>query len=104
MYEEFAVPLSEEVARKAIFRAAERNQKTDFFDNLEKFKDAIGLIVFVTSTGFIAPGIDAKLINNLGLKRNIARVTVNFMGCAAAMNGLRVACDHVRTHPNHKAG
>lgn len=103
IYEEFAVPLAEEVARKALLRAAERSRKADSFFDSEKFEDAIGIIVFVTSTGFLAPGIDAKLIDNLGLRRNIARVPVNFMGCAAAMNGLRVACDHVRTHPNHKA-
>lgn len=103
LYEQFAVPLAEEVAEKAIFQAAEQNEKAGFFSDLEEFKNAISLIVFVTSTGFIAPGIDAQLINNLGLRRNIARVPVNFMGCAAAMNGLRVACDHVRTHPNQKA-
>jgi alpha-pyrone synthase len=51
----------------------------------------------------VAPGIDAQLIKSLGLRRNIARVPVNFMGCAAAMNGLRVACDHVRANPEHKA-
>ena len=61
------------------------------------------MIVFVTSTGFVAPGIDTKLIASLGLKRNIARVPVNFMGCAAAMTGLRVCSDHVRANPHSKA-
>ena len=103
LYEQYAVPLAEKVARKAISKAAERIEKADPFFDSENLKDSIGLIVFVTSTGFLAPGIDAKLIDNLGLRRNIARVPINFMGCAAAMNGLRVACDHVRTHPNHKA-
>jgi alpha-pyrone synthase len=38
-----------------------------------------------------------------GLRRNIARIPVNFMGCAAAMTGLRVCCDYVRAHPESKA-
>jgi alpha-pyrone synthase len=92
LYREYAIPLAERVAGDAIAR----------IDN-ETIKDEIGLIVFVSSTGFIAPGIDAELIKRLGLKRDIARVTVNFMGCAAAMNGLRVAADYVKAYPSRKA-
>ncbi|MGP1386002.1 MAG: type III polyketide synthase [Thainema sp.] len=83
-----AVPLAEQVVKPALAGIA---------------LESIGLIVFVTSTGFVAPGVDAELIERLGLRRNIARVTVNFMGCAAAMNGLRVACDHVKAYPHQKA-
>ena len=90
LYKQYAVPLAEQVVSKALASVA-------------NVKELIGLIVFVSSTGFVAPGVDAELIKNLGLRRDIARVTVNFMGCAAAMNGLRVACDYVRSHPTHKA-
>lgn len=107
LYEEFAVPLAEEVVKKALSRASEQGRKAGSWVNSEinseKIEDKIGLLVFVTSTGFLAPGIDAKLIKNLGLRRDIARVPINFMGCAAAMNGLRVGCDYVRTHPHQKA-
>jgi alpha-pyrone synthase len=102
MYEEHAVPLAEEVARKAIDIAAQR-RKVEEPNFSGKFEDEIRIIIFVTSTGFVAPGIDAKIIDRLGLPRNVARVPVNFMGCAAAMNGLRVACDHLRAYPRHKA-
>jgi alpha-pyrone synthase len=95
MFAEAAVPLAEEVAKKALLKAS--------LNSNQKIEDSIGLIVFVTSTGFVAPGIDAKLIKNLGLRRNIARIPVNFMGCAAAMNGLRVACDYVIANPIQKA-
>jgi alpha-pyrone synthase len=95
MYEEYAVSLAETVAKNALAKASEAQ-------GIE-IKERIGLIVFVTSTGFIAPGIDTKLIASLGLKRNIARVPVNFMGCAAAMTGLRVCSDYVRANPQHKA-
>ncbi|GCA87350.1 type III polyketide synthase [Microcystis aeruginosa] len=102
MYEKYGLPLAEDVARRVLLAASEQQKKHNPLST-EKIEDSIGLIVFVTSTGFLAPGIDAQLIKSLGLRRNIARVPVNFMGCAAAMNGLRVACDHVRANPEHKA-
>jgi alpha-pyrone synthase len=92
MYREYGVPLAERVASDAIAKI-----------DSQTIKDEIGLIVFVSSTGFIAPGIDAELIKRLELRRDIARVTVNFMGCAAAMNGLRVAADYVKAYPTRKA-
>jgi alpha-pyrone synthase len=92
MYREHGIPLAEKVARDAIAKTS--SQTTN---------EAIGLIVFVSSTGFVAPGVDAELIKRLGLRRDTARVTVNFMGCAAAMNGLRVAADYVRAYPSKKA-
>jgi alpha-pyrone synthase len=94
MFQEHAAPLAERVARQAIATAAVETPN---------LKDAIRLVVFVTSTGFFAPGIDTEIIRRLELRRDTARVTVNFMGCAAAMNGLRVAADHVRANPTHKA-
>ncbi len=102
MYQKYAVPLAEEVAKKALLKASANFEANNHFHSELKIEDSIGLIVFVSSTGFVAPGIDTELIKILGLRRDIARVTVNFMGCAAAMNGLRVACDHVRAHPTHK--
>ncbi|MBD0334072.1 MAG: naringenin-chalcone synthase [Cyanobacteria bacterium Co-bin13] len=94
VFKEKAVPLAEQVVRQALANLGELSSDVT---------DSIGLIVFVSSTGFIAPGVDAEIIERLGLKRNIARVTVNFMGCAAAMNGLRVACDHVKAYPANRA-
>ncbi|GBL15699.1 alpha-pyrone synthesis polyketide synthase-like Pks18 [Microcystis aeruginosa NIES-1211] len=102
MYEKYGLPLAEDVTRRVLLAASEQQKKHNPLST-EKIEDSIGLIVFVTSTGFVAPGIDAQLIKSLGLRRNIARVPVNFMGCAAAMNGLRVACDHVKANPEHKA-
>ncbi len=62
----------------------------------------IRLVVIVSSTGFVAPGLDVRLIKKLGLPSDTARLTVGFMGCAAAFSGLRIACDHVRANPDHK--
>jgi alpha-pyrone synthase len=102
MFKEYAVPLAERVAKKALESAAARMEASAPLCS-QTIEDSIRLIVFVSSTGFVAPGVDTKLIESLGLRRDIARVPVSFMGCAAAMNGLRVACDYVRANPTHKA-
>ena len=102
LYKEYAIPLAEKVAKKALAAAAASVDNNNSLHSKLNIEDSIRLIVFVSSTGFIAPGVDTELIKKLGLRPNTARVTVNFMGCAAAMNGLRVACDHVRAYPSDK--
>ncbi|PSB54841.1 type III polyketide synthase [Chamaesiphon polymorphus] len=102
LYAEHAIPLATKVASKALAIATARNRQERPTDTT-KIEDEIGLIVFVTSTGFLAPGVDTKVIEHLGLRRNIARIPVNFMGCAAAITGLRVACDYLRAYPHSKA-
>jgi predicted naringenin-chalcone synthase len=54
-------------------------------------------LVTVSCTGFAAPGIDARVIETLGLPRTTQRTHVGFMGCHGALNGLRVADSIVRT-------
>ncbi|KZS56686.1 type III polyketide synthase [Mycobacterium ostraviense] len=85
-----AVPLAVEVSRRAL-------------DGLSYGADEIGLLVFVTSTGFVAPGVDVAIVKELGLSSAISRVVVNFMGCAAAVNAIRTATNYVRAHPAMKA-
>jgi predicted naringenin-chalcone synthase len=53
--------------------------------------DAVSHLVTVSCTGFAAPGIDAALIEGLGLPRATQRTHVGFMGCHGALNGLRIA-------------
>jgi predicted naringenin-chalcone synthase len=48
-------------------------------------------LVTASCTGFESPGIDAHLIEQLGLSPSVARVNVGFMGCHAAVNALAVA-------------
>ena len=52
---------------------------------------AITHLVVVTCTGFKSPGVDIELIQRLGLPNTTQRVNVGFMGCHAAINGLRTA-------------
>ncbi|WP_067529545.1 type III polyketide synthase [Nocardia uniformis] len=90
LFYQHAVPLAVDVARRAL-------------SGLDDPAGQLGLLVFVTSTGFIAPGVDVAVVKQLGLSPSIGRIVVNFMGCAAAMNGIRTATDYVRAHPDKKA-
>lgn len=53
--------------------------------------DQLTHLVTVSCTGFYAPGFDFALINQLGLRPDVARTQVGFMGCHGAINALRVA-------------
>ena len=53
--------------------------------------DAITHLITVSCTGFNAPGIDIALIDQLELPPTTQRIHVGFMGCHAAINGLRAA-------------
>jgi alpha-pyrone synthase len=52
---------------------------------------AITHLVVVSCTGMYAPGLDIDLMHELKLRRDVQRTCVNFMGCYAAFNALRLA-------------
>src|SRR5206468_5355252 len=52
---------------------------------------AITHLLTVSCTGFLAPGIDVMLIQNLNLSPSVERTHVGYMGCHGALNGLRAA-------------
>lgn len=56
----------------------------------EDLKDLTHLIT-VSCTGLYAPGLDIELVFRLGLKSNIKRTAINFMGCYAAFNAVKMA-------------
>lgn len=48
-------------------------------------------VVTISCTGFFAPGPDLLLVRALGLRPQVERVHVGFMGCYAAFQGLKLA-------------
>lgn len=48
-------------------------------------------IIFTSCTGFANPGPDYHIIRELGLRENVQRYTLGFMGCYAAFPSLRMA-------------
>ena len=57
-------------------------------------------LITVSCTGFVAPGVDIRLIKELGLAETVGRTHIGFMGCHGALNGLRVASAIVDAHPS----
>jgi predicted naringenin-chalcone synthase len=57
-------------------------------------------LVTVSCTGLFSPGLDAELIAQLGLQRNVGRLNLGFMGCHGALNGLRAASALARSAPD----
>ncbi|GLR19984.1 type III polyketide synthase [Portibacter lacus] len=48
-------------------------------------------LITISCTGMSAPGMDAEIIKTLNLSKSIQRFNINFMGCFAAINGLKLA-------------
>lgn len=60
---------------------------------------AVTHLVTASCTGFDAPGLDAHLIESLGMRCDIRRTNIGFMGCHAAINALSVARSTVLADP-----
>ncbi|MGE3850982.1 MAG: type III polyketide synthase [Planctomycetota bacterium] len=87
VYERESVPLALDAARKALERARAMNVAPPDVTH----------IVFVTCTGFFAPGPDIQLIRALGLRPDVQRTLIGFMGCHAAFNAVRTASHIVQS-------
>ncbi|NJK89628.1 MAG: type III polyketide synthase [Myxococcales bacterium] len=87
LYEAKVVDLAERAATRAIEAAGlDRRQITH--------------LVFTTCTGFFAPGPEQALLSRLGLRRDVKRSLLGFMGCYAGFNALRTADEIVRADPD----
>lgn len=62
-------------------------------------RTSIRHIIVTCCTGFFAPGLDFTAVEYLGLDPGVERVFIGFMGCYAAINGLRLARHIVRSQP-----
>ncbi|MCR5887476.1 type III polyketide synthase [Hymenobacter sp. J193] len=78
-YREHALPLSVEAARACLAQLPELTSQD------------ITHLITVSCTGMYAPGLDIELVHALGLSPHVQRTCVNFMGCYAAFNALKLA-------------
>ncbi len=79
-FQDHALELSVHAAKKVVGNPAE-----------------ITHVIAVSCTGLYAPGLDIQLVESLGLSHNVHRAGINFMGCYAAVNALKVAEAFCRT-------
>jgi len=85
-YEREAPPLAEAAARAALARSGFKAEEVTH-------------LVFTTCTGFFAPGPDLLLIEDLGLRKDMSRTQVGFMGCYAGFNAMKLAAAFVAADP-----
>ncbi len=78
LYEQFAPPLAIDASLRAL-------------DAARCKPAAVTHVITVSCTGFFSPGVDAELIERLGLARSVKRINVGFMGCHAALNAIEAA-------------
>jgi alkylresorcinol/alkylpyrone synthase len=89
LYEKTALNLAETAACEVLRRAG-------------TLPSAIGMVIFVSTTGLATPSLDAKLIQRLGLSPHTARLPVWGLGCAGGVAGLAHAAALAQSMP-HKA-
>lgn len=77
---------------KCAVAALKREIPTDMLDDITH-------LVVASCTGFTAPGLDLQLMTNLGLRPDVQRTLIGFMGCSAAVPALRVAYQAVQANP-----
>ena len=61
------------------------------FSALEEDLQAVTHLITVSCTGMYAPGLDIDLVEQLDLRTDVERTAINFMGCYAAFNALKLA-------------
>jgi alpha-pyrone synthase len=88
------VPTTEK--RISLFRANAVN-----LSNTIDLQEVTHLIV-VCCTGMYAPGLDIDLVKQLKLKSTVQRTAINFMGCYAAFNALKIADAFCKTDSSAK--
>jgi len=86
-YREYALPLSLTAIKNCV--------------SIEKIKEVTHLIT-VSCTGMYAPGLDIDIVTSLRLPTTTERICINFMGCYAATNALKVADSICKANPNAK--
>ncbi len=57
-------------------------------------------LIVTSCTGFYAPGLDIDIVRDLGLSPEVQRTLIGFMGCHAALIGLRNARHIVESDPD----
>ncbi|MBZ0137250.1 MAG: type III polyketide synthase [Planctomycetes bacterium] len=87
LFDEHALPLALRACREAIAQTRPAD---------------ITHLVVTTCTGLSTPGLDLQLQQALGLRSSLERTVIGFMGCYAAINGLKAAWHVVRSVPTAK--
>ena len=86
LYRANAIALGRDVAARALAAARVRAEDID-------------LVVTVSCTGIMIPSLDAYLVDELGLRRDVRRLPLTELGCAGGAAALARAHDFLRGFP-----
>jgi alpha-pyrone synthase len=75
------------------------NAVNDCLKKAEIIPQQITHLITFSCTGMSAPGLDIQLIERLGINRSAERTCINFMGCYAALNALKIASYITEANP-----
>lgn len=67
---------------------------------IDRERGRITHLVVACCTGFMAPGLDQRIVQLAGLSPSVERTMVGYMGCYAAVTSLRLAHHIVRSDPS----
>ena len=95
LYRRHAKPLSLQAIRRCLEGAGDAGQEWSGGIHPQE----ITHLITVSCTGMSAPGLDLELVEALQLPQTVFRTSLNFMGCYAAVHGLKLADALVRTSP-----
>lgn len=84
------IDLGEKVLKKALDKSNWKPESLDY-------------IITVSCTGIMIPSLDAYLINKLKLRKDIVRLPVTEMGCAAGISGIIYAKNFLKANPGKRA-
>jgi alkylresorcinol/alkylpyrone synthase len=80
LYVAHSLALGEDVARRALAES-------------RTAPDAVTTLISVTSTGYMAPSLDAYLVDRLGLRSSVRRVPISQLGCSGGVSAIATAAD-----------
>jgi predicted naringenin-chalcone synthase len=90
--------LYEETALGISFKAVQNCLDSTNYSSLK----SVTHLITVSCTGMYAPGLDIDLVEKLELPFSTQRTMINFMGCYAAFNAIKMAHSVVNADPNAK--
>jgi len=85
-YQEHAIRLGAQVAKECLDRAGMKPEEIDW-------------IITVSCTGFMIPSLDAHLIESMGFRRDVRRLPITELGCAAGAAAFARAHEFVKAGP-----
>ncbi|MGD9169484.1 MAG: 3-oxoacyl-[acyl-carrier-protein] synthase III C-terminal domain-containing protein [Candidatus Thiodiazotropha sp.] len=88
-YKRNAIQLGKEAFLKALDKAGWTPQDVD-------------MIITTSCTGFMIPSFDAYIVEELKMRRDVKRLPVTQIGCAAGVTSLIYACDYLKAYPDSK--